>query len=848
MIIRDYRELTSVEDRNYDEVFWDEPFDDDAEPYIPEKNSEEEMKDRLTEVLELFRQFPLKKRARDQLEAFFRFVCRSVYLDDKPSYNFMIHCESEEVALRFVNTLDKAIGRIDDSSTGMEIMTERELLADRACGFIDSMEDYRLFVVCECLTKEEFEPDISTSRAEDIARERKRIWQSFLKACESTPQVHKILVAPEPVLRDRFRNNEHLYFRIFREHLYIEDITEKDVQKAVLDSLKEKGIPVSEKFAEGIKQYIQTVYPKADLRGEKFINDLLERILTKYYSGPEIDRGLLARHVPYYRKEKAYGECVAALNDLVGLKRVKEAILEIPYMLRESKGSVVPALHMAFVGSAGTGKTVVAERMADMLYAMGVIRQNKVIKVSALDLLGRYIGHTSRQTHAVCERAYGGVLFIDEAYLIASSPNNSGNDSFRKECVGTLIQEMENNRDRLVVIFAGYPKEMDAFLHESNSGLGSRLYKIIPFDDYTDDELIRIFTNTCKKENYSFTRETIERVRLKLTALRYSRDFGNARTVRNVFVEAKIECERAAGTDQEPGHAAKGSERVILPEHIKLETSLRDYPTVKAELDAMVGLENAKKVIERAIATCRFTKESKRGLPLSNHMLFLGNAGTGKSTVAKLFCEMLFSIGVSKSPNCVSVAAGDLMRGIDSVNDLKKCCVRASGGVLFIDEAYLLQANSWLCHACITVLLNVLEKERDNITVILAGYEQEMDYFLSVNQGLKSRFPVKVFFDDYTTEQLEEIFVGFCRKQGFTVEEDGMELFRQRIEQERARGQFGNARSVRNIFEQTYRLHATNFMNDPIEEKRFVFTVNDFEPVSSADTAEAVRLIGFRRN
>ena len=202
-------------------------------------------------------------------------------------------------------------------------------------------------------------------------------------------------------------------------------------------------------------------------------------------------------------------------------------------------------------------------------------------------------------------------------------------------------------------------------------------------------------------------------------------------------------------------------------------------------------------------------------------MLFLGNAGTGKSTVAGLFCQMLFSIGAAKSPNCVSIAASDLIGRVNSVEALKDYCTKAFGGVLFIDEAYELSPY------CIPVLLDIMEKERDNITVILAGYDQEMNLFLNQNQGLKSRFPVTVHFDDYSISELTEIFLSLCEKYKFTVSDDGLAKFIEIITKQKTLPNFGNARTVRNIFEQSYRKHAVNFINNSVEEKRFVLDAED---------------------
>ena len=784
-------------------------------------NGEEERRTKIGRAMELFKQFRLNEQSSERLASSFRCILRTENLDQKLSCNFMVHCRDIGRARAFADAMGNALGVLQDSSVKAEIMSERQFLEDSGKA-IEVMRKSRIFLLCDCLSAAEYSPEWTGSRTENLIRDRETAWHTFIDACKKTSNVCKIIAAPETVLRERFRKNEHIYFRVFRYHIYIEDMPADEILSAVLDDLRKNKISYSKRFETEITKYIKAVYPKADLREKEFADDLLERILLSFFGDSTEPGELTEKHIPYYKTNKSYEECMGAINELVGLEQVKETFREIPYMIHAESRVATPALHMAFVGNPGTGKTTVAQLAADLLYSMGVIQKNKVVTVSALDLIGRYVGETPKRTKEYCEKAYGGILFLDEAYLLSASDNGSTNAQIRQECIGTLIQEMENNRDRLLVIFAGYPKEMEYFLYNSNSGLGSRMYKVIQFEDYTDDELMRIFMDLCEKGNYKVSPEAREKVRLKLSTSRYSRDFGNARTVRNVFLEAEKEYRRTQNSQ----------DRVIGVEHISLETSLRDYQTVKAEFDAMIGLESAKEEITKAIATCRFTKENNLQVPFSKHMLFLGNAGTGKSTVAQLFCQMLFSIGVSKSPNCVSIAAGDLLGRTNPVETLQKYCDRATGGVLFIDEAYVFQASARYCSACVSVLLDVMERERENITVILAGYEEEMQAFLDTNQGLKSRFPVLVRFDDYSSNQLTEIFLSLCKKYGFTVTGNGLKRFREVIDMERQEEHFGNARTVRNIFEQSYRMHAKNYMNAPSEKNRFVLDRDDIVSLS----------------
>jgi AAA+ superfamily predicted ATPase len=193
-------------------------------------------------------------------------------------------------------------------------------------------------------------------------------------------------------------------------------------------------------------------------------------------------------------------------------------------------------LHMVFLGNPGTGKTTVARIIVDILYHLKYIKQNKLIEVSSKDLVAEYVGQTAPKTMAVIERARGGVLFIDEAYALASKDNQN---SYNAEAIATLIKAMEDYRDELVVIFAGYTKEMQDFL-DSNSGIVSRVGYTMEFDDYTEDELVEIFKGMVKKAGFSIEEDAILRLREIIKENIGTKNFGNARFVRNVYEKSII--------------------------------------------------------------------------------------------------------------------------------------------------------------------------------------------------------------------------------------------------------------------------------------------------------------------
>nr|YP_010195510.1 Rubisco expression protein [Gracilaria baiana]UAD82907.1 Rubisco expression protein [Gracilaria baiana] len=230
-------------------------------------------------------------------------------------------------------------------------------------------------------------------------------------------------------------------------------------------------------------------------------------------------------------------------QELVGLQPVKTRIKEIAALLlvdrlRNNLGLVSgsPGLHMSFTGSPGTGKTTVAMKMADILHRLGYIRRGNLMTVTRDDLVGQYIGHTAPKTKEVLKQAMGGVLFIDEAYYLYKPDNER---DYGAEAIEILLQVMENQRDDLVVIFAGYKDRMDKF-YESNPGLSSRVTNHVDFPDYTAEELLAIAKLMLEEQQYRFAPEA-DKVLLEYAGRRMKQPhFANARSIRNAIDRARM--------------------------------------------------------------------------------------------------------------------------------------------------------------------------------------------------------------------------------------------------------------------------------------------------------------------
>jgi probable Rubsico expression protein CbbX len=249
----------------------------------------------------------------------------------------------------------------------------------------------------------------------------------------------------------------------------------------------------------------------------------------------------------YLQEEYAKTEIAKLLNlldeELVGLAPVKARIREIAALLlidklRNNLGitSANPGLHMSFTGSPGTGKTTVGLKMADILYQLGYIQKGHLLTVTRDDLVGQYIGHTAPKTKEVLKKALGGVLFIDEAYYLYKPDNER---DYGSEAIEILLQVMENQRDDLVVILAGYKEPMDKF-YESNPGLSSRIANHIDFPDYTVEELLKISKLMLEEQQYQLTPAAEVALTDYITKRKEKPLFANARSIKNALDRARM--------------------------------------------------------------------------------------------------------------------------------------------------------------------------------------------------------------------------------------------------------------------------------------------------------------------
>ncbi|MEU9618309.1 right-handed parallel beta-helix repeat-containing protein [Streptomyces sp. NPDC088251] len=506
---------------------------------------------------------------------------------------------------------------------------------------------------------------------------------------------------------------------------------------------------------------------------------------------------------------------VAELRSLIGLDDVKDQVLtliNLNRMAQRRAGLGMPAppmsRHLIFAGPPGTGKTTVARLYGSILASLGVLRSGHLVEVSRADLVAQIVGGTAIKTTETFNKALGGVLFIDEAYTLLSDSAGSGAD-FGREAIDTLVKLMEDHREDVVVVAAGYPKEMTDFL-ASNPGLASRFTRSVEFADYTSEELVTIVERMCSAHRYELDPEARSALHTHFERMPRDAGFGNGRTARKVFEEI---VDRQASRLAARGDVGERDLALLTTEDVGLPpAAAADDQDPLLRLDALTGLGAVKREVSdlvNLLATAR--RRAAAGLPaprISNHLVFAGPPGTGKTTVARLYGELLASLGVLPRGQLVEVARADLVgRYVGHTAQLtKEVFQRALGGVLFVDEAYTLTpgaagSSSDFGQEAVDTLLKLMEDHRDEVVVIVAGYTEEMDRFLNSNPGLASRFTRHIEFPDYSSDELVTIVRRQAVDNGYECAPGAASALRTYFDAIPRGRTFGNARLARQTLE-----------------------------------------------
>lgn len=587
-----------------------------------------------------------------------------------------------------------------------------------------------------------------------------------------------------------------------------------------------------------------------------FMDNLVASI--NYEVGDEFEEGSPVIFLPFEddthiakhgrEAKESFEEVLGRLDSLVGLTDIKTKVKEhaqyIKFLnLRREKGfdeSDTINIHSVFTGNPGTGKTTVAQMMGKLYHKMGLLSKGHVHEVDRVDLVGEYIGQTAPKVKEAIKKAKGGVLFIDEAYALARS--NDDSKDFGREVIEILVKEMSNKENEFAVIVAGYPKEMKNFI-DSNPGLRSRFKHYFKFSDYLPQELIAIAQLASVEKEVQFAPLAQIKLEELITKEYRKRDisFGNARFIHDLIDKAKINLglrimerkspSRLSTTDlmtiTDKDMKRLSAESSTYKPEIPVDEKLLDMAL--SELNSLIGIDSIKKQVAELVNIVRFHQQSGRSV-LNNysfHTVFVGNPGTGKTTVARILTTIYKSLGVLERGHMVETDRQGLIAGYIGQTAIKTAerIDEAMGGVLFIDEAYALSNFNGLQgdygNEAIQTILKRMEDNRGEFFVFAAGYPGNMDKFLKANPGLSSRFDKTFHFEDYTADQLVEIAVKMIHDHKMRLSTKAKSKLAEALKEiYKARDKyFGNARTVRKIILEIIKHQNLRFASYP-EGKR----------------------------
>ena len=583
----------------------------------------------------------------------------------------------------------------------------------------------------------------------------------------------------------------------------------------------------------------------------KTAEDIFTSFISRGTDATQVEKGDIQGYVP---EERSLDDILHDLDSFIGMDEVKQAVREIAYSVKNSIERAARGLgeqekmsmHIILTGNPGTGKTTIARKLGEILTAIGYLDSGHVVEVDRAQMVSPYQGETPKVVDRLCDKAMGGILFVDEAYSLAPVSQGGDRDRQGTQALEKLMKRMEDDRGKFVVIAAGYRTEMDN-LFRINPGFKSRFNYFLNIEDYSPEQLYEIMLVFAKEKKYIISPQAEARVKAYITQLYNSRDkdFANGRTMRSLFDEiCKKQAQRLQFKDI--SRLSNSQLMTIEDEDIPFDAPQEvDYSECLKKLDGLVGLSAVKKEIGNLAAFLNLQiKRGETNTFQGKHYVFTGNPGTGKTTVARIMADVFKTLGILSRGHLVEADRAKLVAGYSGQTAIKtnQLIDTAMGGVLFIDEAYTLKSgdsDSFGAEA-VDTLLKRLEDDRGKFICIVAGYTDQMHDFIDSNPGLKSRFTQTIHFDDYTPEELTQIFLNLADGKNFVIGEQTKQAVGRYFEQLYLRRDknFGNAREARSIFDQTIERQSqrlVKLMGDPgfKEEDMFCITAEDLPSTQS---------------
>ena len=671
--------------------------------------------------------------------------------------------------------------------------------------------------------------------------------EGLLTAIEKFNQRNKksmtILVDDEGSIKDALLKHPLIDAKVINREIHIENFDSKKITEKLIQRLN-GVLKVDKGFEEELEKYVEKTFNPASMNEMVYIDKVYSDIIFNKFKGLEVDSNTFSNEdIPQESKARNVEEILKDIYSLVGLTEVKANIEELIKYLEYSKKTKTEGfanVNMIFKGESGTGKTVIARLLAELFHRLGFVKENKIIEVSSKDLIGAHIGETAPKTQAIIDSALDGVLFIDEAYTLM--PTKGGSANYSTECIATISRAMDLYKDRLIIIFAGTTKEMNEFIN-GNPGLMARIGYEFDFPNFSKTDLMQIFNDEVVKNEFTLEEGVFEKIENLVSKARILKGFGNARFVKNLF-DRLVVIHAGNCTDDTK---LKVIENRDIDSYIETKKDkARTVDDILAELNSLIGLEKVKNQINGFVSLMELNKKLDKAPDFNMHMIFKGNAGTGKTTVARLLAEIYYNLGYIKRNKLVEVQSQDLIGEFLGQTGPKTQAVidSALDGVLFIDEAYAIMehngTNASYSAECVATLLKAMEDYNGRLIIIFAGYTEEMRKFRDLNPGLKSRVGYEINFEDYSEEELMQIYDKKVKDKGFKTSPEARVLVEKIMKDAMGIENFGNGRFVENTVQKIIVEHAMKTRGIDDKERLLTFTKEDIPEIKAEESRKRI--------
>ncbi|GGV08186.1 hypothetical protein GCM10010182_29320 [Actinomadura cremea] len=601
------------------------------------------------------------------------------------------------------------------------------------------------------------------------------------------------------------------------------DFAEDDFTELFIRAAARRGFGVPGDVAATAGGRLARTPALLNLRGARLAEHLAERCaaaararLGESADAPETvpriaDADLPERIVPGRPPESDPFAELAACVGIEPAKREIEALVaeaEAARLRREAgMAAAARPRHLVFAGGPGTGKTTVARILGRIYAGRGVLSSGHLVEVERADLLGEYATESVLRVRRAVEQALGGVLVVRDAHSLVSS----GDPARGREVLDVLVATVQAHTEDLVVVLTGPEAELNGLL-KAHSDLAAFFPRSVRFPALTEDELVRVFAAKAADAGFALADGVLDKVRALLQAAPQGPGTGSARTMVNLLDRAVALQGRRVLADGVVDETESLDEILLEDVPDALARGREGVPgDPLAEIERLIGLDATKREVAALVAEARAGRlrmdaKIAPGSP-ARHMVFTGNPGTAKTTIARLVAAVYAQLGLLSSGHLVEVTRADLVAEFigQTAPRVRGAVERALGGVLFVDEAYALADAGGdrrdFGHEAIAELLRLMEEHRGDLVVIVAGYKTEMERFVKANPGLESRFPKFLHFPDYSDDELVAIFEFMAAEDGFVLAPGTTDALRGLVAGHPRGDTFGNARFVRNMLE-----------------------------------------------